>query len=200
MRSQHKKFLVILLASFWLCFSPQLIDFLALPASASIHQQGIIRENGSSINNFKDETGNVWELIVWQEANNENSDIYLRLVGYPLFQLDHDRPLQFGDRNRVLFEAKDLYTSKTPAFHVAKYSIKNILPQLSSVESLDLSFYLISDRRIHLKIPPEVIAQWQEYTKTKLKSDRDSLLHKTSFLLAQNPTPTSIFNLTLNLY
>ena len=188
MKSQPKKFLVILLASFLLCFSPQLIYFLALPACAFTYQRVVVRENESSTINLKDETGNVWELIVWQEANNENSDVYLRLVGYPLFQIDHDRPLQFGDRNRVFFESKDLYTQKTPAFHVAKYSVKDILPQLPTDETLDLSFYLTSDRHIHLKVPPEVIANWQELNNIKFRSDRNTSPHKASFLLAWNTT------------
>ena len=186
MKSQPKKFLVILLASFLLCFSPQLIDFFALPASAFTYQE-IIRENASSTINLKDETGNVWELIVWQEANNKNSDVYLRLVGYPLFQIDHDRPLQFGDRNRVLFESKDLYNSETPAFHVAKYSVKYILSQLPTGETLDLSFYLTGNRPVHLKVPPEAIAQWQEYAKTTQKDTIHQVLDRREkiFLLVQ---------------
>ena len=62
MRSQPKKFLFMLMASFWLCFSPWLIDFLALPASASIDRQAIVRENSSSTINLKDGR-NVRELI-----------------------------------------------------------------------------------------------------------------------------------------
>ena len=181
--TQHKKFLVILLASFLLCFSPGLIEFLVVPASAAIHQQTIIRE-GSSTSNLQDEAENVWELIVWQEANNGNSDTYLRLVGCPMFQLDHDRPLQLADRNRVLFEVKDLYTQKTSAFHVGKYSVRDILPQLPT-NDLDLSFYLTGDRPVHLKIPSEVIARWKQTGTTKSKSDRAPLPHKTFFLLAQ---------------
>jgi len=185
MRSQYKKFLVILVASFWLCFSPQLIDFIALPASASIHQQSIVRENGSSISNLEDEAGNVWELIVWQEANNGNSDTYLRLVGYPLFQLDHNRPLQFSDGDRVLFEAKDLYSQESPAFHVAKYSIKDIVPQLP-IETLDLVFNLTGDRHVNIKLPSEVVRRWQELAKS---DPEDSTHHvfdslKKTFLLA----------------
>ncbi|MEO0924619.1 MAG: DUF3122 domain-containing protein [Cyanobacteria bacterium J06643_13] len=227
MRFQHKKFLVILLASFLLCFSPSLIDFTALPASAYIHQQTIIRENGSSIDNLKDEAGNVWELIVWQEANQGDSDTYLRLVGCPLFQLDHNRPLQFSDAthspyrgkvpserwggspvrrkaqdkgdsvrrmyahqdsdgDRILFEAEDLYLQKSPAFHVAKYSVKDILPLLPTNETLNLSFYLTGDRHVHLEVPPEVIAQWQKSSKIESKSDRHNTPRKPSFLLAQN--------------
>lgn len=187
MRSQHKKFLVILLVSFWLCFAPQLIDFLALPASALIHQQVIVRENGCLISNLEDEAGNVWELIIWQEDN----DTYLRLVGYPLFQLDHDRPLEFSDRQKVLFEAQDLYTPKSSAFHVAKYSVKDILPQLPTNEVLDISFYLTSDRHVHLKVPPEVIARWQS-SSSEQKSDRNSVPHRIPFLLAQNTNNLSI--------
>ena len=203
MRSQHKKFLVILLASFLLCFSPSLIDFTALPASAYIHQQTIIRENGSSIDNLKDEAGNVWELIVWQEANQGDKDTYLRLVGCPLFQLDHNRPIQFSDAtprrrkaqgnahqdsdgDKVLFEAEDLYTHDMPAFHVAKYSVKDILSQLPTDETLDLSFYLTGNRHVHLEVSPEVIAQWQKSSKIEFKSDRHNTPQKPSFLLAQN--------------
>ena len=154
-----------------------------MPASASIDQQSIVRENGSSISNLEDEAGNVWELIVWQEVNNGNRDIYLRLVGYPLFQLDHNRPLQFSDRHRVLFEAQDLYTPKSSAFHVAKYSVKDIVPQLPTTETLNLDFYLTGDRHVHLKISPEIIAQWQKSGKTKQKGEDNILPHKISFLL-----------------
>lgn len=179
MRSRHKKFIVVLWASFWLCFAPQLIDSIALPASASIYRQTIVGENGNSIGNLKDEAGNVWELIIWQEAD----DTYLRLVGYPLFQIDREQPLQFSDRNRVLFEAEDLYTQKSPAFHAAKYSVRDILSELPLERVLDLSFYLTSDRHVHLKVPPEVITQWRNSIRTKPKRDRN--LGKT-FLLAQN--------------
>ncbi len=185
MRFRHKRLIVILLASFWLCFSPQAIDYLALPASAAIEQQAVIPESLKVINNFEDETGNVWELIVWSEASDENSDVYLRLVGYPLFELDHDRPLQFLDRDRVLFEAKDLY-DRSLAFHVAKYNVKDILPQLSAIETLNLSFYLTGDRHVNLKIPPEAIAQWREFTKTKKRDTTHQLQNrlKITFLLA----------------
>ena len=180
--TQRKKFLIILLTSFLLCFSPGLIESLALPASARIHQQTIIRE-GSLTSNLQDEAGNIWELIVWQEANNGNSDTYLRLVGCPMFQLDHERPLQLADRDRVLFEVKDLYTQKTPAFHVGKYSVRDILPQLPT-DDLDLSFYLKSDRPVHLKIPSEVIARWKQTSTIRSRSDRHISPYKTQFLLA----------------
>ncbi|MEL7076546.1 MAG: DUF3122 domain-containing protein [Cyanobacteria bacterium J06582_2] len=186
MRFQHKKFLVILLASFLLCFSPSLIDFTALPASAYIHQQTIIRENGSSIDNLKDEAGNVWELIVWQEANQGDSDTYLRLVGCPLFQLDHNRPLQFSDGDRILFEAEDLYSQKSPAFHVAKYSVKDIVPQLSTTETLGLAFNLTGDRHVNIKLPSEVVRQWQELAKIDPKGITHHVFDplKKTFLLA----------------
>ena len=86
---------------------------------------------------------------------------------------------------RVLFEVKDLYTQKTPAFHVGKYSVRDILPQLPANETLDLSFYLTGDRSVHLKIPSEVIARWKQTGMIKSESDRAPLPHKTSFLLAQ---------------
>ncbi|MEM7761503.1 MAG: DUF3122 domain-containing protein, partial [Cyanobacteria bacterium P01_A01_bin.40] len=160
MKSQPRKFLVILLASFWLCFSPQLID-MAFSASVSSEQQAIVQENDHSISNLKDEAGNVWEFVVEQEAN----DTYLHLVGCSLFQLDHNHPLQFSDHDQVLFEAKDLSTQESPAFYVANYSIKDILPKLPTDRILDLSFYLTGNRLVRLKISPEVIVQWQKPSK-----------------------------------
>lgn len=195
MKFQPKKFLVLLLTSFLLFSNSQIIDYLALPASASIHQKATIQESDLPVYNLKDETGDVWETVLFEKDNNNEGDIILRLVGHPLSELDHSQPLQIFDRDDILLEIDDLSTQKSPAFNVAEYSVRDILSKLPIDQTLRLSVYLTSDpegygsrrnRHVNLKLPSEIVRQWQEFAQTKQKSDRAHICDplKITFLLA----------------
>lgn len=196
MNARLKKFIVLLLIGFLLCFTDQIIDYFALPASAfnkletvsNVEELGYIAGN-SFVLNLKDERDNVWQTILSQDENKDN--VTLCLVGYPLVQIDRHRPLQIKAKDKVLFEVEDVYPPEFPAFHTAKYSLKNMLPQLPSQDVI-LSFYLSSDRQINLRLPAEEIARWQQFVRSEKDNtvcdikDRPKTLPSTkiTFLLA----------------
>ena len=207
MRFPSKRFWVILWVSFWLFLSPKLIVYLTLSASACIDRQTITSERTGLVNNFRDEAGHVWELVVWFEANDPNSNkknnksnIYLRLAGYPLFELDRHQPLKIIAHEQVLFTARDLIPQKFSPWHFAQYNVTEIVPQLPMGETLNLSFSLINNsqgnidssasternRQVHFSVPPEVIAQWQEFSKTLPQNQPNFSPRQTPFLLAEN--------------
>lgn len=159
MNARLKKFIVLLSIGFLLCFPDQIIDYFALPASAfnNLETVSTVEELGyiagdRFVSNLKDERDNVWQTILSQ--NEDKNNVMLRLVGYPLVQIDRHRPLQVKAKDKVLFEVEDVYPPESPAFHTAKYSLKNILPQLPTQDVI-LSFYLSSDRQINLSLPSE---------------------------------------------
>lgn len=200
MRFYFKKFLVLLLTSFLIFSNPQIIDDLALSASVSVDRQAALPTSDRFVNNIEDELGNVWEVILFEKNQRDSKDLVLRLVGFPLLQIDRAKPLQITTSDGNSFAVADLYDRYSPAFHIAEYSLTEILPELPTNQTLDLAYYLTNNlegegsnlpanggnRQVNLKISPVVVRQWQEFAKTKLKGDRNYIFDplKITFLVA----------------
>ncbi len=192
MRFQFKKFLVLLLTSFCLFSSPQIIDYFTLPASASIEPTGSL-SGDRSVSNLKDEAGNNWQIVLVEKNYGDSIDIFWRLVGFPLAEIDHSQPLQIATPNGNFLAIQDSSSPNSLAFNVAEYSVRDILSKLP-VNDLNLTLdltnepegYGLPNRPVNLKLPAAIVAQWQEFAQTKSRSDQEHIFSRPTipFLLA----------------
>lgn len=112
---------------------------------------------------IKDESGVAWQVVLYKKNNpGAAEDINLRLVGFPgVVEISHPQPLEILTRNGKLLSAVDAYAKNSPAPNVGEYKLKNILSQLDPTDSLELYIPLQNKQNLTLKIPSNVVTEWQ---------------------------------------
>ena len=153
------------------------------PATALLRQHhetpGVLRYHARD--SLKDRDGNTWQVLLFPDNSHSTTTYYLRLVGFPgVNSFIHPQALEiqtaeggqaqalpFKGRERLtpakILTARDAYAESTPAPNVGQYDLTTIVSQLPS-SSLKLAVPLKGDRTLDLKIPREVIEEWQLLT------------------------------------
>lgn len=138
-----------------------------LPATALLRQHhespGVLRYHAQD--SLKDRDGNTWQVVLFPDYTQGEIIYYLRLVGFPgVNAFKHPQPLEILTSQGKIFNVKDVYTNSAPAPNVGQYDLTSTIGQLSAKQSLKLSTPLESDRQLALKIPREVLAEWNLLT------------------------------------
>ena len=112
---------------------------------------------------LRDDKGNVWQVILFKRVKGDDSpSIHLRLVAFPgTANFAHPQPLKIITKNGNIFDIKDVFAEQAPADNVGEYNINNILGKLPNAAAIDISLVMKDNQIVELKIPPEVILEWQ---------------------------------------
>lgn len=139
--------------------------FHPLPASATI---STIEEAPGQIlyqsrHKLKDNRGNTWQVVLFKRMKaGDSPGINLRLVAFPgTADLAHPQPLEIITATGKKFHAEDIFAQQAPANNVGQYNVKNILNQLPTSASIYLVLGIKNHQYLKIKIPPEVILEWQ---------------------------------------
>jgi hypothetical protein len=146
--------------------------FFASAATALLRQHhetpGVLRYHAQD--SLKDRDGNTWQVVLFPDHSlGEKTTYYLRLVGFPgVNSFNHPQTLEILTAQGQVLTAPDAYAQSAPANNVGQYDLTSILTQwseqLSRQQSLKLSVPLQDNRELALKIPQEVLAEWQLLT------------------------------------
>ena len=136
------------------------------PATALLRQHhetpGVLRYHARD--SLKDRDGNTWQVLLFPDNSHSTTTYYLRLVGFPgVNSFIHPQALEIQTPAKIL-TARDAYAESTPAPNVGQYDLTPIVSQLPSKGSLKLAVPLKGDRTLTLKIPREVLEEWQLLT------------------------------------
>ena len=112
---------------------------------------------------IKDDSGLAWQVVLYKKNDpGTTENINLRLVGFPdVVKISHPRSLEILTQNGKLLSAVDAYAQTSPAPNVGEYKLTNILNQLATTDSLELYIPLQGAKNITLKIPSNVVTEWQ---------------------------------------
>ncbi|HIK32792.1 MAG TPA: DUF3122 domain-containing protein [Oscillatoriales cyanobacterium M59_W2019_021] len=137
-----------------------------LPSAAAAIQ--VLEESPDRIlyqsrHKFQDNRGNAWQVVFFKRVEaDESPSLNLRLVAFPgTADFAHPQPLKIKTKTGKQFEAEDLFAEAAPTANVGQYNLENILDRLPSFASIDLVTTMKDDRTVALKIPSEVILEWQ---------------------------------------
>ena len=153
-----------------LCFFTSLN--ICPPATALLRQHheadNVLRYHAQ--NSLKDRDGNTWQVLLFPENNDFTVAYYLRLVGFPgINSFVHPQPLEVLTNQGQIFTATDVYSQSSPAPNVGQYDLTAIVERLPAKGSLKLSVPLRFGS-LSLKIPHEVLGEWQLLTQEIEKS------------------------------
>lgn len=160
--TRHTLSVLLLLFNCILIFS--LSGLICSPATALLRQHhespGVLRYHAQD--SLKDRDGNTWQVLLFPDKTQTSTTYYLRLVGFPgVNSFIHPQSLEILTNQGTIFTAKDSYQESAPAPNVGQYNLTAIAPQLPSKGSLKLSVPLQANRELSLKIPHEVLTEWQ---------------------------------------
>ncbi|MEA5599198.1 DUF3122 domain-containing protein [Rivularia sp. UHCC 0363] len=111
---------------------------------------------------IKDKQGYTWQVLLFKKINPGTKELNLRLVGFPgVFEFAHPHPLEIIAAGGKLLSASDAFATSSPAPNVGEYSLTNVLPKLTTIESLQLNLPLLSQEKKILEIPQTVVIEWQ---------------------------------------
>ncbi|MGB3654266.1 MAG: DUF3122 domain-containing protein [Rivularia sp. (in: cyanobacteria)] len=112
---------------------------------------------------IKDKQEYNWQVLLFKKINpGVKQELDLRIVGFPgVFEFSHPHSLEIITASGKLFSASDVFADSSPAPNVGEYSLTNILPKLTTVESLQLDLPLLGKEKKILKIPKAVVIEWQ---------------------------------------
>ena len=154
---------LILLFSFVLVFTLD-FGFICFPATALLRQHhetpNVLRYHAQD--SLKDRDRNTWQVLLFPDKTLTPTTYYLRLVGFPgVNSFTHPQSLEILTSRGELFTATDSYAEAAPAPNVGQYDLTEIVPLLPTRGSLKLSVPLENNRELALKIPHEVLTEWQ---------------------------------------
>ena len=139
------------------------------PATALLRQHhdealGALRYHARD--SLQDRDGNTWQVLLFPDnSQNSATAYYLRLVGFPgLNSFIHPQALEILTSKGKILTAKDAYAESSPAPNVGQYDLTPIVSQLPPQGSLKLAVPLQDYRELALKIPSEVLEEWQLLT------------------------------------
>ena len=136
-----------------------------LPATALLRQhhetENVLRYHAQD--SLKDRDGNTWQVLLFPDSlQTSSTNYYLRLVGFPgVNSFLHPQSLEIITNQGKVLTATDSYPESAPAPNVGQYNLTPLVGQIPSKGSLKLSVPLKYDRELALKIPSEVLAEWQ---------------------------------------
>ena len=150
--------LIFTLSSFAVC----------LPAAALLRQHhetpGVLRYHAQD--SLKDGDGNTWQVILFPDNKTSETKYYLRLVGFPgIKSFNHPQSLEIITSQGNVLTAADAYPQSAPAPNVGQYDFTPIMPRLPSKGSLKLAVVLKENNELSLKIPNQVLTEWQLLSK-----------------------------------
>ena len=141
---------------------------VCLPATALLRQHhetpNVLRYHAQD--SLKDRDRNTWQVLLFPDnTQSASTTYYLRLVGFPgVNSFIHPQSLEILTSNGKIFTVQDSFAKVAPAPNVGQYDLTAIVPLLSSKGSLKLSVPLQDNRELSLKIPGEVLTEWQLLT------------------------------------
>ncbi|MBF2066047.1 MAG: DUF3122 domain-containing protein [Calothrix sp. C42_A2020_038] len=157
----QQKFQIYLLAVIFI-----LVFGLSMPSATAILRQhqdspGVMRYHSQI--SIKDHNGRAWQVLLYKVKNTASSDdIHLRLVGFPnIVKFVHPQPLEVVTASGNLFLAPDIYAQGSPAANVGEYKFTSLLNKIPTTQSLKLNLPLEGENTFTLKIPRNVITEWQ---------------------------------------
>lgn len=141
--------------------------FLCLPATALLRQHHetpeVLRYHAQD--SLRDSDGSTWQVILFPDFNTAETKYYLRLAGFPgMKSFSHPQPLEIITSQGNVLIAKDAYSESAPAPNVGQYDFTSTMTKLPSKGSLRLGVILKGNQELSLKIPREVLAEWQLLT------------------------------------
>ncbi|MGL6337540.1 MAG: DUF3122 domain-containing protein [Waterburya sp.] len=140
---------------------------LCLPANALLRQHhetpNVLRYHAQD--SLKDRDGNTWQVLLFPENYDSKTNYYLRLVGFPgVNTFLHPQSLEILTAQGQILTATDVFQQSTPAPNVGQYNFTPIISQLTNQNNLKLAIPLLANRELSLKIPHEVVKEWQLLT------------------------------------
>jgi hypothetical protein len=138
-----------------------------LPANALLRQHhetpNVLRYHAQD--SLKDRDGNTWQVLLFPENYHSNIQYYLRLVGFPgVNAFTHPQSLEIITSQGQILTATDTFQQSAPTPNVGQYNLTSIISQLTNQNNLKLAIPLAANRELSLKIPHEVITEWQLLT------------------------------------
>jgi hypothetical protein len=143
--------------------------FFCSPAMALLRQHhetpNVLRYHAQD--SLKDRNGNTWQVLLFPDnSQGEKTTYYLRLVGFPGINFfSHPQSLEIITSQGKVFTALDAYAQSAPADNVGQYDLTSIMRELPEKQSLKLSVPLQDNQELALKIPQEVLVEWQLLTR-----------------------------------
>ena len=112
---------------------------------------------------IKDKQEYNWQVLLFKKINlGVKQELNLRIVGFPgIFEFSHPHSLEIITASGKLLNASDVYATSSPAANVGEYSLTDVLPKLSKIESLKLNLPLLGTKKNILEIPKTVVTEWQ---------------------------------------
>lgn len=112
---------------------------------------------------IKDNQEYNWQVLLFKKINpGVKQELDLRIVGFPgVFEFSHPHSLEITTKSGKLLNASDVFATSSPASNVGEYSLTDVLPKLTTVESLELNLPLLGEEKKILTIPKSVVSEWQ---------------------------------------
>lgn len=112
---------------------------------------------------IKDKLEYNWQVLLFKKINpGAKQDLNLRIVGFPgVFEFSHPHSLEIITASGKLLNAYDVYATSSPAPNVGEYNLTDVLPKLTTIESLQLNLPLLGKEKKILEIPQAVVTEWQ---------------------------------------
>ncbi|MEB3217393.1 MAG: DUF3122 domain-containing protein [Nostocales cyanobacterium 94392] len=154
----------------WRCFVIIILLFIGMglniqESAAMLRQHqdapGILRYHSQV--SIKDKQKYSWQVLLFKKINpGAKQDLMLRLVGFPgVFEFAHPHSLEIITAGGKLFSADDVFADSSPAPNVGEYNLTNVLPKLTTIESLQLYLPLLGKQKKILEISKSVVIEWQ---------------------------------------
>jgi hypothetical protein len=112
---------------------------------------------------IKDKEEYNWQVLLFKKINpGVKQELDLRIVGFPgIFEFSHPHSLEIITKSGKLLNASDVFATSSPASNVGEYSFTDVLPKLTTIESLKLNLPLLGEEKKILEIPKSVVSEWQ---------------------------------------
>lgn len=162
--------LILRLNSLWsyILIGCVLSSFICPPATALLRQHhespNVLRYHAQE--SLKDRAGNTWQVLLFPDKSHSYTTYYLRLVGFPgVNSFRHPQAIEILTSQGKILTAIDAYAESAPAPNVGQYDLTPAIDLLVTQQNLKLSVPLENGRELALRIPSEVITEWQLLTK-----------------------------------
>ncbi|MEO1432626.1 MAG: DUF3122 domain-containing protein [Cyanobacteria bacterium J06632_19] len=152
------------------CFTIIILIFIAIgfttqESIAMLRQHhdapGVLRYHSQV--SIKDKQEYTWQVLLFKKIHpGAKQELNLRIVGFPgVFKFSHPHSLEIITASGKLLNASDVYANSSPAPNVGEYSLTDVLPKLTEVESLKLNLPVSGKKQEVLEIPEAVVSEWQ---------------------------------------
>ncbi|MBD2313433.1 DUF3122 domain-containing protein [Desertifilum sp. FACHB-1129] len=155
---------------------------LAQPKGAIAHLQEHHQQSGQlslhSRQTLRDRAGYAWQVVLFPGESPSDPRWNLRLVGFPgAVEVAHPQPLTIRAAEGMDWSAADVFRDRPAATSVGQYDFTEVMQHLESVDFLIVQVPVSEDRTLSLKIPPFLIAEWQQLARSKSSPERSHSPH-----------------------